>query len=161
MTNNSRLPRILANGILWALIVLGFAIHFTFVPVISQSLATVYTEFANDQLLIAILLATPVALGQVMLFLIFALLRRIHSDRMLTPQAFKWVRFLIADAYALAGSGIALWAWLAIKNTLPPSIFATLLVCTLLALAVALVTTSLLGLLKNATEAKRELEDVI
>lgn len=161
MTADTRLPRILANFILWALIVLGFAIHLTFVPVISQSLATVYSEYANDQLLISVLLSTPVALGQVMLFLIFALLRRIHSDRMLTPQAFKWVKFLIADAYALALSGVAMLTWLSIKNTLPPAVLAVLLVCTLLALAVALVTTSLLALLKNATAAKQELEEVI
>ena len=161
MTADARLPRILANFILWALIVLGFAIHLTFVPVISQSLATVYSEYANDELLISVLLSTPVAIGQVMLFLIFALLRRIHSDRMLTPQAFKWVKFLIADAYALALSGVAMLTWLSIKNTLPPAVLAVLLVCTLLALAVALVTTSLLALLKNATAAKQELEEVI
>lgn len=155
------IARILANITIWLLIALGFAVHLAFVPAVIGQLTTTYSEYAADALVISALLVTPVALGQIMLFLVFALLRRIHSDRMLTASAFKWVKFLIADAYALAASGVALLTWLSIKNTLPPVILAILLVFSLLALAVALVTTSLLGLLKNATAAKQELEEVI
>ena len=147
--------RILANIAIWLLIVLGFAVHLAFVPAVTVELTATYSEYANDGLTIAALLIAPVAFGQILLILVFALLRRIHTDRMLTPQAF------IADAYALAASGLALLTWLSVKNTLPPIILAILLVFTLLALTVALVTTSLLALLKNATAAKLELEEVI
>ena len=155
------IARILANITIWLLIVLGFAVHLAFVPAVTVELTATYSEYANDGLTIAALLIAPVAFGQILLILVFALLRRIHTDRMLTPQAYKWVKFLITDAYALAASGLALLTWLSVKNTLPPIILAIFLVFTLLALTVALVTTSLLALLKNATAAKLELEEVI
>jgi xanthosine utilization system XapX-like protein len=80
---------------------------------------------------------------------------------MFSSTAQKWVRVLSYNAGALSASFAAILIWLNIKNTLPPIIGLVLLLGFFLPLAVALVTRTLLVLLKRATAASEELEGVV
>jgi hypothetical protein len=80
---------------------------------------------------------------------------------MFSVSAQKWVRLLSYNASALAVSFLVILVWLNLKNTLPPAVGIVLVVGFILPLAVALVTRTLLVLLKQATASSEELEGVI
>lgn len=131
------------------------------VPFIAASLASQYSEYASDIGTITALLVTPVIFSETLLAIILVLLRRIRIDQILTPRSESWVRALTYNAGALSLSFLAILVWLANKNTLPPSVALLLLIALLLPLAVAMVTRTLLGLLRRATTANEELEGVV
>lgn len=132
-----------------------------FVPAISGGLAATYSEFANDQAVIAALLSAPVIAAELIIAEIMYLLWLVHKDRMFSARVYKWVQLLVATTLGLAGSFVAIQVWLSQKGTLPPFYLFALVILTLISIAVALVTRSLLGLLRKATSATEDLEGVI
>jgi hypothetical protein len=142
------------------LILLGalFAIS---VPFVASSLVDEYNQYANDLWVITGLLFIPILLAASLLAIILVLLRRIRIDQIFSATAHKWVRALSYNAVALSASFVVILLWLNIKNTLPPVIALVLLIGFFVPLAVALVTRTLLFLLKRATSASEELEGVV
>lgn len=131
------------------------------VPFIASTLVAEYSEYTNDFWVITGMLLAPTLLAQSLLIIILVLLRRIRVDQMFSVAAHKWVRALYYNAAALSGTFAVILVWLNIKNTLPPIIGLVLLIGFFLPLAVALVTRTLLVLLKKATAASEELEGVV
>jgi hypothetical protein len=131
------------------------------VPFAASWLVSEHSEYTNDFWLITGMLLAPALLAESLLVIILVLLRRIRVDQMFSVAAHKWVRALSYNAAALSGTFAVILVWLNIKNTLPPIIGLVLLIGFFLPLAVALVTRTLLVLLKKATAASEELEGVV
>ena len=146
--------------VIWLLVSIAFAGVTLIAPYMSSELSTI-PDFANDRWTIQFLISLPVATGIAILLEVLYLLKLTYKNQMFTEHVFKWVRLLAITCFALAASCVLLGAWLSFKNTFPPGMLIVVTVSTLLALAVALVTTSLLGLLRNATSNANELEGVI
>lgn len=149
-----------AIGIIWMLMLLGVLVAFA-VPLVASEFVSEYSEYANDFWVIAGLLIVPILLAESLLAIILVLLRRIRVDQMFSAIAHKWVRALSYNAGALSASFVLILVWLNIKNTLTPIIGLILVIGVFAPLAVALVTRSLLVLLKRATYASEELEGVV
>jgi hypothetical protein len=149
-----------AIGVIWILMFIGVLAAIA-APFLASTLASEYGEYAKDFWVITGLLLAPVFLAESLLVIILVLLRRIRIDQMFSSTAQKWVRVLSYNAGALSASFAAILIWLNIKNTLPPIIGLVLLLGFFLPLAVALVTRTLLVLLKRATAASEELEGVV
>lgn len=149
-----------AIGVIWMLMLLGVLVSLA-VPFVSDEFASDYNDYANDSGVIAGLLFIPIVLAESLLAIILVLLRRIRVDQMFSTIAHKWVRALSYNAGALSASFVVILIWLNIKNTLPPIIGLVLLIGVFVPLAVALVTRTLLVLLKRATHASDELEGVV
>jgi hypothetical protein len=131
------------------------------VPFAASWLVSEYSEYTNDFWIITGMLLAPALLAESLLVIILVLLRRIRVDQMFSVAAHKWVRALSYNAATLSGTFAVILVWLNIKNTLPPIIGLVLLIGFFLPLAVALVTRTLLVLLKKATAASEELEGVV
>jgi hypothetical protein len=131
------------------------------VPFVAAEFVNEYNEYANDFWVIAGLLFIPILLAESLLAIILVLMRRIRVDQMFSAIAHKWVHALSFNAGALSASFVLILIWLNIKNTLPPIIGLILVIGVFAPLAVALVTRSLLVLLKRATHASGELEGVV
>jgi len=161
MKKNSRTLFFIAGAMIWLLQLLGIAIHIFAIPAVSQSLSNEFVEYSGDALTIQFLLSGIVALGQIVLAIVWVLLRRVVNQTLLAPSSSTWVRYLSIAAFALASVLLALMIWLITQNTLPPFVSAGLLTGMLISSIVGLVTASLNGVLKDATEARLELESVI
>lgn len=149
-----------AIGVIWMLMILGVLVACA-VPLVASEFVSEYSEYANDFWVIAGLLIAPILLAESLLAIILVLLRRIRVDEMFSPIAHKWVRALSYNAGALSASFVVILIWLNVKNTLPPIIGLVLLIGVFVPMAVALVTRTLLVLLKRATYASEELEGVV
>jgi hypothetical protein len=149
-----------AISVIWMLMLLGVLVSLA-VPWVASEFVSEYGEYANDFWVIAGLLIVPILLAESLLAIILVLLRRIRVDQMFSAIAHKWVRALSYNAGALSASFVLILIWLSIKNTLPPIIGLILVIGVFAPLAVALVTRSLLVLLKRATHASSELEGVV
>lgn len=149
-----------AITIIWMLMLLGVLVALA-VPLVASEFVNEYSEYTSDFLVIAGLLIIPILLAESLLAIILVLLRRIRVDQMFSPIAHKWVNALSYNAGALSASFGVILIWLNMKNTLPPIIALVLMVGVLLPMAVALVTGTLLVLLKRATDASEELEGVV
>lgn len=149
-----------AISVLWMLMILGALVAFA-VPVVASEFVSEYSEYANDFWVISGLLITPILLAESLLAIILVLLRRIRVDQMFSPIAHNWVRALSHNAGALSASFVVILIWLNMKNTLPPLIGLVLLIAVFVPMAVALVTRTLLVLLKRATYASEELDGVV
>ena len=149
-----------AIGVIWILMFIG-VLSAVAAPFLATSLASEYSDYANDFWIITGLLSSPILLAENLLVVILVLLRRIRIDQMFSSAAHKWVRVLSYNAGALSASFLAILIWLNFKNTLPPIIGLVILLGFFLPLAVALVTRTLLVLLKRATAANEELEGVV
>lgn len=160
MNRLEKVAHMSAIGIIWVLMLFGVLVSIA-VPFVASSLVREYSEYANDFWVIAALLVFPILLAESLLAIILVLLRRIRVDQMFSTLAHKWVRALSYNAAALSLSFVAILAWLNVKNTLPPIIGLVLLIGFFAPLAVALVTRTLLVLLKKATIANEELEGVV
>lgn len=143
---------------LTALGVLGFTI---LIPAISAGLVNQFSEYSEDALTIQTLLTIPAVISTLVLIEVFILLGLISKKAMFTVSVYKWVRLLGLSTLLLSASISIVGVWLDFKNTLPPSVMFIILVGSLTALTVSLVTFSLLNLLKEAVAAKSELEGVI
>ena len=131
------------------------------VPFIASTLVAEYSEYINDFWVITGLLLAPTLLAQSLLIIILVLLRRIRVDQMFSVAAHRWVRALSYNAAALSATFAVILVWLNIKNSVPAIIGLVLLIGFFLPLAVALVTRTLLVLLKKATAASEELAGVV
>lgn len=160
MNRFEKVAHVIAIGVIWVLMLFGVLVSIA-VPFVASSLVSEYSEYANDFWVIAALLILPILLAESLLVIILVLLRRIRIDQMFSSMAQKWVLALSYNAGALSVSFLALLSWLSFKNTLPPIIGLILLIGVFLPLAVALVTRTLLVLLKRATIANEELEGVV
>jgi hypothetical protein len=160
MKKLERAVRVGAIISIWVLMAIG-ALVLVAVPFLSSSLVTSYSEYANDFWIITGMLVIPVLLAEALLSIILVLLRRIRVDQMFSVSAQKWVRLLSYNAATLSVSFLVILVWLNLKNTLPPAVGIVLIVGFILPLAVALVTRTLLVLLKQATASSEELEGVI
>jgi hypothetical protein len=149
-----------AIGVIWILMFFGVLTAIA-APFLASALVSEYSEYADDFWVISGLLLVPVLLAEALLVIILVLLRRIRIDQMFSSAAHKWVRLLSYNTGALSASFVAILIWLNVKNTLPPVIGLVLLLGFFLPLAVALVTRTLLVLLKRATAASEELEGVV
>ena len=161
MNTIERLSYLLGSILLWLLFGMGALAAAFIAPAISESLTRTYSEYANDRLVIQLLLTTPVVLGMLIVLAVLLLVRLVHKDQIMSISAYKWVRALALTAFGLAASLLAIILWLNSKNTLPPLVGAVFVTGTLLALAVGFVTLTLTSLLKRATTAVEELEGVI
>ena len=161
MNTLERLSYLIGSILLWLLFGMGALAAAFIAPAISESLTRTYSEYANDRLVIQLLLTTPVVLGMLIVLAVLLLVRLVHKDQIMSMSAYKWVRALTLTAFGLAASLLAIILWLNSKNTLPPLVGAVLVTATLLALAVGFVTLTLTSLLKRATTAVEELEGVI
>jgi|AntAceMinimDraft_1070359.scaffolds.fasta_scaffold50908_2 hypothetical protein len=131
------------------------------VPQISLELATRYSEFSNDELIIRVLLTMPIVIAIAVFLEVMYLQRLVHLDRMSSSRAYKWVKLLTITPLVLAASFVFIGLWLSWNKALPPFYFFTLLALSVFSLAVSAVTHSLLGLLRRATSASEELEGVV
>lgn len=155
------LSLILGQLLMFLLTLMGVASIPLAVPQLSNALASRYSEFAGEALTIQILTTIPILLTIAVFIEVIYLQRLVHSDRMFTPKAFKWVRLLAITPLALGSSFILLGTWLALKQALPPAVFLALSALTIFCLAVSMITFSLLGLLRHATSASEELDGVV
>lgn len=146
--------------VIWLLVAIALTGVTLVAPLMSTELATI-PDYANDRWTIQFLISLPVVIGMAILLEVLYLLKLTYKNQMFTEQVFKWVRLLAGTCFGLAASCVSLGAWLSYKNTFPPGMLIVVTVSTLLAIAVALVTTSLLGLLRNATANANDLEGVI
>lgn len=160
MNRFEKVAHVIAIGVIWVLMLFGVLVSIA-VPFVASSLVSEYSEYANDFWVIAALLILPILLAESLLVIILVLLRRIRIDQMFSSMAQKWVLALSYNAGALSVSFLVLLSWLSFKNTLPPIIGLIVLIGVFLPLAVALVTRTLLVLLKRATIANEELEGVV
>ena len=160
MNQSEKATRIAAIFVIWVLMLIGILVSIA-VPFAASWLVSAYSEYTNDFWIITGMLLAPALLAESLLVIILVLLRRIRVDQMFSVAAHKWVRALSYNAAALSGTFAVILVWLNIKNTLPPIIGLVLLIGFFLPLAVALVTRTLLVLLKKATAASQELEGVV
>jgi hypothetical protein len=160
LTQSENATRIAAILIIWILMFFG-ALTLIAVPYIASTLVAEYSEYTNDFWVITGMLLAPTLLAQSLLIIILVLLRRIRVDQMFSVAAHKWVRVLSYNAAALSATFAVILVWLNIKNSVPPIIGLVLLIGFFLPLAVALVTRTLLVLLKKATAASEELAGVV
>lgn len=160
MNKTEKVIRIAAILTIWTLMLLGILVLIA-VPFGTAALVNQYSEYKNDFGVIVGMLFAPVVLAEALLGVILVLLRRIRVDQMFSVSAHRWVRGLAYIAAALSASFVVLLIWLNVKNTLPPAIGLILLVSFFVPLAVALVTRTLLVLLKQATAKSIELEGVV
>lgn len=160
MTQSENATRIAAILIIWILMFFG-VLTLIAVPFIASTLVAEYSEYINDFWVITGLLLAPTLLAQSLLIIILVLLRRIRVDQMFSVAAHKWVRVLSYNAAALSATFAVILVWLNIKNSVPPIIGLVLFIGFFLPLAVALVTRTLLVLLKKATTASEELAGVV
>ena len=160
MNQSEKATRIAAIFVIWVLMLIGILVSIA-VPFAASWLVSEYSEYTNDFWIITGMLLAPALLAESLLVIILVLLRRIRVDQMFSVAAHKWVRALSYNAATLSGTFAVILVWLNIKNTLPPIIGLVLLIGFFLPLAVALVTRTLLVLLKKATAASEELEGVV
>ena len=160
MTQSENTTRIAAILVIWILMFFG-VLTLIAVPFIASTLVAEYSEYTNDFWVITGMLLAPTLLAQSLLIIILVLLRRIRVDQMFSVAAHRRVRALSYNAAALSATFAVILVWLNIKNTLPPIIGLVLIMGFFLPLAVALVTRTLLVLLKKATAASEELEGVV
>ena len=151
----------LAGSMIWMLQILGIAIHIFAIPVVSESLSKEFVEYQGDRPTIQLLLSGLVAAGQIVLAIVWVLLRRVTRNTLLVKSSSAWVTALSGCAFGLAVLLLALMIWLIAQNTLPPFVSAGLLTGMLVSSIVGLVTASLNGVLKEATDARLELASVI
>jgi hypothetical protein len=161
LKNANRVTGFVAQSVLWILILVGLGGLVVLVPVLAGELTSEFSQYQNDFLILVGLLGLPVVIGLALLVLILVLLRRIRLDSMLAPASYGPIRWLVLSSFLLAGSFVLIGVWLTMKNTLPPVIAIVLAVFALIALAVALVTKVLFGLLKKAVAHSDELREVI
>jgi MFS family permease len=161
MKTIERLSYLFGSILLWLLFIIGALVAALIAPAISEFLTRTYSEYANDRLVIQLLLTTPVALGMLIVLTVLLLVRLVHKNQIMSNNAYKWVKALTLTTFGLAVSLLAIILWLNSKNTLPPLVGAALVSGTLLALAVGFVTLTLASLLKRATTNVEELEGVI
>jgi hypothetical protein len=143
------------------IIAFGFLGLLFVIPATATDLVQTYSDYSGDQNVIQILLSVPTFMAIIIFGEIIFLLVLVGQNKMLTYSTFKWVRLLGYSALTLAVSFGSLFSYLGIKNTLPPGVAIVIIVLILFSLAISLVTFSLLGLLRTATEAKIDLEGVI
>jgi hypothetical protein len=143
------------------IITFGFLGLLFVIPATTTDLVQTYSDYSGDHILIQILLSAPTVIAIMILGEIIFLLLLVRQNKILKYSTFKWVLLLGYTSATLAASFGALFGYLNLKNTLPPGVAIVILALILLSLAVALVTFSLLGLLRSATEAKLDLEGVI
>ena len=160
MTQSENTTRIAAILAIWILMFFG-VLTLIAVPFIASTLVAEYSEYINDFWVITGLLLAPTLLAQSLLIIILVLLRRIRVDQMFSVAAHRWVRALSYNAAALSATFAVILVWLNIKNSVPAIIGLVLLIGFFLPLAVALVTRTLLVLLKKATAASEELAGVV
>ena len=151
----------IAGGLIWFLQFLGLLIHSFAIPQISQSLANTFTEYSSSQVLIQVMMSSLLAVGQVVLAIIWLLMRRVNRNQLLEEQSSNWVSALSAGSFTLGALFASLMGWLISKNTLPPFLAIGLLIAIAVSCIVGLVSASLNGVLKQATQAQLELEGVI
>lgn len=147
--------------VLWVLLILGSGGLLVLVPALASELTAEFSEYRSDYIALVSLLGTPVLIGLAILTTILILLRRIRHDKILTSSSFGVIKWLIIATSALSVSFVLIATWLSYKNTLPPVILIVLTTFSLIALAVALVTSVLYGLLKQAVMNSEELSEVI
>ena len=161
MNKQTKIASVGASAMLSLIVLFGILGLFLVIPSIAADLVGNYSEYSGDQALIQVLLSAPVVITIAVFGQVIALLRMLARNNMLSYSAFKWVKGLGYSAATLAVSFGALFSFLLWKNTMPPSIGFVIIVLILFSSAVSLVTFSLLGLLKSATETKLDLEGVI
>jgi hypothetical protein len=143
------------------IIAFGFLGLLFIIPAMTADLVQTYSDFDGDQGFIQALLSIPTGIALIIFAEIIQLLLLVRKNKMLTNATFKWVLLLGYTSATLAGSFGAIFGYLNFKNTLPPGVAIAIVVLILFSLSVSLVTFSLLGLLRTATEAKLDLEGVI
>ena len=131
------------------------------VPQVSLELASRYSEFSNDGLTIRVLLTIPIVISIAIFLEVLYLQRLVHRDQMLSQRTYKWVRLLEITPLGLAASFVLILLWLSSKQALPPFYLFALISLSIFCLAVSMVTSSLLGLLRRATMASEELAGVV
>lgn len=141
--------------------VLGALSIALFLPVWADQLVQGNREYEDEGSVILVLTSAPVVLFEVISLEVAYLLWLIHRDRMFSTRVYKWINLLGATFMALAGSFVAIGAWLMVKETMPPAVALVLAALSIVAAAIGLVTRSLLVLLRRANIAHEELEGVI
>lgn len=156
-----RLSLFLGQLLLSALVGAGVLAATVLVPQVSLDLGRRYSEFSNQQSQIQLLLTLPILISIAVFLVVMHLQRLVHRDHMFSPSVYKWVRLIVVGALGLAGSFVVLIVWLTYRQALAPFFFLTLVALSVFCLAVAAVTSSLLGLLRRATLTSEELEGVV
>ena len=151
----------LASGLLWFLQLIALAIHLLFIPATASHLAAVYVEYSGDAVTIQVLLSLIVVSSQVVLWAVWKLLERIKTRQLLDASSIGDVRLLASGSFAVSAFFFALMVWLIVKNTLPPSLSAGLIVAMVVGVTVGLATMALKQVLLEAIAARDELEGVI
>jgi hypothetical protein len=135
--------------------------HIWVIPNVTNLLVDRFAEFANERVSIQLYLTAPVVLTEFILLLIMYLIYLINREKMFTNSVYKWIWMLAGASFGLFVSLVAMYKWLDFIGALPPVVALFLMFSGLLSLAVSFVVLTMLGLLKKATQAARELEGVI
>lgn len=150
-----------AMVICWVVVLLGVLAQVWVIPALSKELGLYYVEYSGSEGLIQVLLSAIVFGGQAVFAVVAVLLERIRRGSLMESNSLSWVSALIVGLGVLGASFVALFGWLTAKNTMPPTVALALLLGVLVVALVALITSSLRQVLRDAIETRSELEGVI
>jgi hypothetical protein len=151
----------LALGMISLLVLVGILLEFLVIPELSRELTSSYSEYSDQGLIIQAMLVSMVLVGQVSIVLIGLLLSKITNQKLLEKRSTAFAQSLAISFAALSILTATLLLWLISRNTLPPSLAIALVISILVTAIAGLVTWSLTDVLKEATQARFELERVI
>ena len=159
---NSRVAATTAALVIcWLVVFVGVLAEAWVIPTLAKELGSYYQEYSGSEGLIQGLLSAIVVGGQLVFALVAILLGKIRRGSLVDSKSLTWVSGLIVGLGVLGASFLALFGWLTAKNTMPPTVALALLLAILVVALLALVTSSLRQVLRDAIEARAELEGVI
>ncbi len=161
MSRFIRVTQVLGAFFILVLFVAGIFVLTWLVPNLSQLLVDSWSEFENQRNLLQLLLSMPVVFAEALLGLVFYLNMLLLGKRIFDKSVNKWVWALAGSSFGLFISFLVIFRWLDYIGALPPIIAIFLFVSMLLTLALGFIVITLLALLKKATQAVQELEEVI
>lgn len=156
-----RATQFLGAAFLVLLFIVGIAVLVWLVPNLSQYLDDRWSEFRGQKDELQFLMSLPVIFAELILGLTFYLNLLLVGQQMFKQSATKWIWALSGSIFGLALSFVGIYRWLDLKTAMPPIIGIFLVIAILLTLALGFIVVTMLGLLNRATNAIRELEEVI
>ncbi|MGQ7311823.1 DUF2975 domain-containing protein [Microbacterium arabinogalactanolyticum] len=101
------------------------------------------------------------ALVQIVLVCVFALLSLVRADRIFSPHSFRWVDIIIGTMLAAAALLVASFIVLAKDGAVNPSILVLAMFGVVVSLSLALLVSVMRGLLRKALQLEQDLSEVV
>lgn len=144
-----------------ALLGLLVLVQAVMIPGIAAETAAQYPEFAHLEIPGVIAAVLFLALVEIVLVCVFALLSLVRTDRIFSPRSFHWVDIIIgallAAAVVLAGSLVILTG----ADAATPSIMVLAVFGVIVSLSLALLVSVMRGLLRKALQLEQDLSEVV